>query len=408
MPLHAEDISSNRFSPHSPSIGGPGFLSQGRGPRSGGPGYLSQGHGPRIGGPGYLSMNHDNRWFCQPHFRPFYHRPRVCVGFGFYESPIFCPTYYEPYFVGAPAYVVAPPYVQETVVVSPPATYTYAQPPVTYDQPPVGYGGGGYGTSEAMAGTGDTGAAEVPAAGPAQTYSSPPATTGRQDSAAGDANGQQLYLMMYEGTKQFSDGAYEAAARLFLDVTLKDPGNVDAALAYGVGRFATGDYAVAAVAIRRGVSRLPDIVNSSFDIRDRYGNATDLARHMQALQNYVRQHPDNADALLILGFVQHFTDQRDAARQTFERLRQVSRPDAGLAGTFLNAKPLPPAPAAAPGDTQQSPAPPSAPSSPQSMYDESSPLPSEPLQRVSTATPADEIESVPTIDSDSPYVEILE
>ena len=392
MPLQVEGIHAGRNSPTGPMIGGPGYLSLDHTPRVGGPGYLSMDR-PPFGRPPYAQYDPHN-------WRTYHHRPRVCVGFGFYEARPYCPAYYWPYFYETPSYYVAPPYVQETVVVNPPGTYTYTQPPVGY--------GGGYSTYEGMAGTGGPVTAEVPAAAPAEVYSPPPATTGRQESPAGEANGQQLYLMMYEGTKQFSQGTYEQAARLFLNVTLQDPANADAALAYGVARFATGDYAVAAIAIRRGVSRVPDIINSSFDIRERYGNAADLDRHMQALQSFVRQRPDNADALLVLGFVQHFTDQREAARQTFDRLRQVSPPDAGLAGTFLSAKPLPLPPAAAPGDTQQPPAPPTAPSSPQSMNDDLSPPQSDLLQRVSTATPADEIESIPIIGSDSPYFEILE
>jgi hypothetical protein len=158
---------------------------------------------------------------------------------------------------------------------------------------------------------------------------------------------------MVEGTDKFSKGAYEESARMFLDVTMQDPANVDASLAYAVARFATGDYAVSAVSIRRGIGKLPDVVNSAFAIQDRYGNVSDLDGHMQKLVNFLREHPDNVDAVLVLGFAQHFTGQRGAAKDTFGQLRMMSKADAQLATLFLNAKPLPEPPADAPAGTNQ-------------------------------------------------------
>jgi len=258
----------------------------------------------RVGGPGYLSIDRPSHGrSCPPY--PI-HGPRSCrypsgrcrtfVGFGFYESRVYCPSYYVPYYVSAPVYVVSsPPIVQETVVVSP----EYAQPPVSYTPTSPVYGES-YSTYEPIAGVGDTASTDV----------SPTAEPATPDTAAGQIAGEQLYVMMYEGTKQFSEGAYESAARMFLNVTLQDPANVDAALAYAIARFATGDYPVAAIAIRRGVSRLPEIVNSTFDIRERYGNPADLDRHLQALQTFLNEHPDHVDGLLVFGFVQHFTSDR--------------------------------------------------------------------------------------------------
>lgn len=284
------------------------------------------------------------------------------MGFGFYESVTYVPTYYTPYFVPAPVYVV-PPVVEETVVVT--------QPPVVYTEPsgtvaaPVVEGGAA--TTQVPAGVGPveqtaTPAEPQPQAAPQQQAEPQPQAT-PTDKAV---DGQRLYMMMYEGTKKFSEGAYEDAARMFLDVTLQDPNNVDASLAYAVARFATGDYAVASVAIRRGISRMPEIVDSRFDIRLRYGKMEDLNKHVQAVADFVQAHPDDPDSTLVLGFVQHFIGQRDAARETFGRLRELSPADGDLARVFLNAKPLPAEPATAPGTGQPQPAPP-AQSGPQPM-----------------------------------------
>ncbi|HSW47326.1 MAG TPA: hypothetical protein VLM89_17315 [Phycisphaerae bacterium] len=381
---------------NSPRIGDRGHLSMD------GPSHGRPGHGPSH--PSYR-LQYPN---CRPsHSRGYHHRPRPCVGFGFYHVRSYCPTYYLPYYVAAPTYVYSPPpIIQETVVVVPP-TVAYTQPPVGYAEPYNNYGYGGYTSAEppvGMSGTvstdvepviGETTVVQPAAPQPAPQPLYEPAPT---DTTTGQGNGRQLYTMMYEGTKQFSEGAYEAAARLFLNVTLQDPANIDASLAYAVARFATGDYAVAAIAIRRGVSRLPDIVNSPFDIRDRYGNQEDLSRHIQALNSFLVQQPDNVDALVVAGFVQHFTGQRDAARGAFEQLRQISRPDAGMAATFLNAKPLPEAPAG----TQTAPS-----AGPQSQsMDTNWPEIEAPSQRVAAPTAGDSPSFVDNVLS--PYVEVLE
>ncbi len=312
------------------------------------------------------------------------------MGFGFYESVAYVPTYYTPYFVPAPVYVV-PPVVEETVVVT--------QPPVVYTEP--------YGTAAAPIVEGAAAATEVPAGvGPIETTGTlaepqpeaapqpqadqPPQAEPQPQPTSTDkaADGQQLYMMMYEGTKKFSAGAYEDAARMFLDVTLQDPNNVDASLAYAVARFATGDYAVSSVAIRRGISRIPEIVDSTFDIRLRYGKMDDLNSHVQALANFVQAHPDDADSTLVLGFVQHFIGERAAARETFGRLRELSPADGDLARVFLNAKALPAEPATAPGTKQPQSTPPSAPQPMGSQPTQGHSMSSQSMQEQAMGSPA--------------------
>ena len=127
---------------------------------------------------------------------------------------------------------------------------------------------------------------------------------------------------------------------MFLQVTMQDPENADAALAYAVARFATGDYAISAVAIRRGVRKFGEVVNTGFDIRERYTNKEDFDRHFQTLINFVSQRPDNADGLMVLGFAEHFTGQRDRAMETFNDIKRRFPSDADVADTFIKAKPL--------------------------------------------------------------------
>jgi len=272
--------------------------------------------------------------------RPYHHSHHHCyVGFGFYWNRSRYPDYYSPYFaypytysypyaVASPVYYGAstPVVYNQTTVVAAPATgggvvYPDSSGYGTVEQPGTGYGQveGAPGVQAPVEGVGPTEVAQDPNAQP---------------------NAEQLFVMMFEGTRAFEAGEYETAARLFMRVAMQDPDNVDAALAYAVSRFATGDYSIAAIAIRRGVRAYPEVVNAPFDIRHRYGNPTDFDHHRQALERFVEANPGTADALLVLGFVQHFSRQREEAAATFNRLAGVSTTDRQIAEAFLNARPL--------------------------------------------------------------------
>lgn len=149
---------------------------------------------------------------------------------------------------------------------------------------------------------------------------------------------EQMDQLMKEGSDAFGSADYEKAARLFLQVGMADAENVDAWLAYALARFASGDYAMSADAIRRGVMKYPDVVNSLFDLRERYGSQEDFQKHITRLQDFVVDSPSSPDGWLVLGFVRHFTGQREPAKQTFETLKERFESNAQIADIFLNAK----------------------------------------------------------------------
>lgn len=148
---------------------------------------------------------------------------------------------------------------------------------------------------------------------------------------------EKLQQLMVNGTQAFSEGRYVESVDSFGQVSKADPQNIDAALACGVAQFATGKYDAAAESIRRGVSLFPPIVDSVFDLRERYKKVSDFVDQSRKLEEFVNKNPKNDDALLVLGFVRHFSNQRDLARQAFEQIKKGSPKDAPLADTFLNA-----------------------------------------------------------------------
>lgn len=147
--------------------------------------------------------------------------------------------------------------------------------------------------------------------------------------------------LIKEGLEAFEQGDYERAARSFLQSAMANPDNIDALLAYAVARFATGDYAVSAIAIRRGVGKFPGVVNAAFDVRDRYGQLEDFERHLTRIERFAQEHPEDIDGWLVLGFIRHFSDQRELSARTFELVLRLSEDDAPLAEIFLAAEPLP-------------------------------------------------------------------
>ena len=152
---------------------------------------------------------------------------------------------------------------------------------------------------------------------------------------------EKLHELMMEGTKLFVDGKYNESASRFLRVTLADRQNVDATLAYAISRFATGDYQISALAVRRGIRRIPEVVDSAFDVRSRYGNVDHFRDHLARLEAYLVDHRDDSDAWIVLGFVKHFSGEREHAAEIFRRLKELPRADAVLADIFLEAKPQP-------------------------------------------------------------------
>ena len=298
-----------------------------------------------VGGcrPGCGHYGYDTRYGCGSYYR--YNRgydrwryrcyPRFGIGFGFYSAayrtyPVYSTLYepypvyttvYQPYAVyTSPTYVVSDSGEQQAVIVGgevDESAVVVDEAPATdaavVSQPPIWQGEAG-------------------------TVAPLPSSVGEESASVMPA--EQMHRLMVQGVELFTQGEYEESAQLFLQVAMAAPDNFDATLAYAVGRFATGDFSMSAIAIRRGVRRFPDVVNAQFDIRDRYGRLADFDRHLAALEAFVSKQPDDADGLLVLGFVQHFTGRRESAADTFKRLKARSEADADLADIFLNARPL--------------------------------------------------------------------
>lgn len=136
------------------------------------------------------------------------------------------------------------------------------------------------------------------------------------------------------GDKAFEQGEYAQARdeyRQAIDVAGDAPG---IRIAMGLSDFALGDFAGAAHAIRQGVAQSPELAVSDFRLQDVYGHPDDSNLHRHKLDEFVTQNPEDANALFLLGFVQYFSDQIEAARTTFGAYRSIV-PHDELADPFI-------------------------------------------------------------------------
>lgn len=273
------------------------------------------------------------------------------VGFGFYSAcyrrpvayPVYYPVYTPPVYVGLPAYntystyassptyvQAAPAYPREVIVPEPSPDFSTDYRFRVPDSPPP--------DEDVLLDEMD------PTRTPPAPKEAPPTTvpneqpSGVEERSESPISPERLHQMMLDGTRGFEEGRYDESAGLFRQVMESDPNNVDARLAHAVARFAIGDYAASALSIRVGVLLFPGIVDTTFDLRERYGVEGDFDRQTAALEKWVDERPADIDARVIQGFVYHFTGRRDRAAEVWRHVKQKSQEDAELADVFLSAK----------------------------------------------------------------------
>lgn len=105
---------------------------------------------------------------------------------------------------------------------------------------------------------------------------------------------------------------------------------------------ATGRYDKAVESLEEGLSRQPDWPDSQFDLGVVYSPAG-LADVHRALQERLRQFPNDADARLLAGVLLHFGGEQQAAEQQLQKAMQLTQ-GAGVAGMFLTQDPDQPPP----------------------------------------------------------------
>ena len=177
----------------------------------------------------------------------------------------------------------------------------------------------------------------APIAGPADVPVDLPATTIDPDFAReldAISSNPDAVSLLEEGARLFNEGRYADAADAFRRAMLAEKNNAVPKFAMAHALFALGEYSYAAFLIRRGMEILPSWPSVGADLRDLYGDPDDLAEQSIALRIYQESNKDDADALLLAGYVAFFSGDLDVAEQDFTALAALS-PGNRVADAFL-------------------------------------------------------------------------
>jgi len=216
-------------------------------------------------------------YYCHPFSYPYYcyygYWPRIwnwypsCYYPSYYSYPVYTASVITRYVYDEPAATGGGDTYIYVNGDEEPAQYVSEQP---YEQ--VGRG-------EAFAGAPSAPAAQAP--GP--------------DSAS-RATGQYLTL----GDQAFRDGRFADAVHFYARAVQFSPEDGVVWLVLSDGLFATGDYHYGAFSLRKALELDPTLAQNAVDKRGFYADATEFDRQIAVLEGFVQDHPNDADALLML------------------------------------------------------------------------------------------------------------
>ena len=120
------------------------------------------------------------------------------------------------------------------------------------------------------------------------------------------------------GDRAFRDERFADAVYYYTRATELEPGTGVLYLVLSDALFATGDFAYAAYAVRRAIDLDPMLVSGGVDKRSFYADAQAFDRQLAVLELYLKEHPADGDARLVLAVNQLFGGAPAAAVDTLE------------------------------------------------------------------------------------------
>jgi len=158
------------------------------------------------------------------------------------------------------------------------------------------------------------------------TTSLMPPTTQPTTAPAIAASEVEAYLA--EGENAFMRGAYDEARRLFVRAVLADTNHGPAKLDYALAHYVLGDYRVASMAVRRGLTAWPEgVENGQINLLLKYGLEGDFEAHLAKLVKHLEANPTDADAWLVRGYVELFGGKRAAAKESLKKVVDLTPND---------------------------------------------------------------------------------
>ncbi|MCA8940917.1 MAG: tetratricopeptide repeat protein [Planctomycetes bacterium] len=137
------------------------------------------------------------------------------------------------------------------------------------------------------------------------------------------------------GDFYFEEGRYDEAAESYFRALAYAPDDGSIHFVIADALFAQGDYHFAAHMIQKGLQLDPTLVNATTDKREFYGDPKAFDAQLATLRKYLTEKPYDAAAHAVLGYNLWFSGDRAAARNAFERVREID-PANPIATAFLD------------------------------------------------------------------------
>lgn len=125
------------------------------------------------------------------------------------------------------------------------------------------------------------------------------------------------------GDAYFDDGRYMESADSYLRALAYVPNSPSVYFALADALFAAGDYHYAAYAIRKGVTMDETLVGSDVDKRTFYKDPALFLKQEARLEEWVKEHPRDGDAWLVLGYNRFFSRDLAGAREAFLKVADL-------------------------------------------------------------------------------------
>jgi len=120
-----------------------------------------------------------------------------------------------------------------------------------------------------------------------------------------------------EGLDAFARGDFEAARRAFVRAILTEPDEAQLIMLYGYAHFATGDYLVSAMAIRRATEMDATLIDQPIDLAALYRDPAVFQSHLGQLDAHLAAEPKDIDARYLAGFARFASGDPNGAGALF-------------------------------------------------------------------------------------------
>jgi tetratricopeptide (TPR) repeat protein len=131
---------------------------------------------------------------------------------------------------------------------------------------------------------------------------------------------------MNRGTEAFGSGDYKTATKAYKEAAILNPESADARYSLAVSAFAEGKYSFAAFALRRGVALDPAAGN--IDLQAAFKDPVVLKSYTDSLNAELSENPEDADLLVLSGYVALRNGNASEAAEKFDRALKAAPQDA--------------------------------------------------------------------------------